>query len=229
MNMYRAVLEQQYAGQQVINTFDFISGEVPSGQLGALLIGVGMGFVPFTGITPFDADTFGGKLQAAQSLAVHYVQLLVKNLYSVTDFFTYAFPADTNGTQGADGLPPINAAGFSSDRTVSNIRRAQKRFVGLTEGQVDSLGVLNTSGLALWEAVGDKMDNVNVVPVDGGSFTFTPYVFSKHKVTRGTPPKVHYDEWPDEATALEHVAKINQFNLKPDVRSQVSRQYGRGS
>jgi hypothetical protein len=229
MPMYRVTLEGNYSGQQTINTFDMLSGAVPSGENGALLVLAGMGFAPYTGLTPFGVDTFAGKLSLAQTVQAFFIQAVCRNLYSNTDFYTFAFAPDTHGQRTGQGMSPVLAAGFTTDRTRLDIRRGQKRFVGVSESDVDAAGYLNSDGQTVWNAVGNTMDNITVVPVGAGTFTFTPYVFQKQKVERGTPLKTHYDEWATEAEALEHIAKINVWTLKPTVRSQVSRQFGRGS
>jgi hypothetical protein len=227
--MYTVTLEANYLGQQIINSWDFVSGTVPSGQLGSLLVLAGWGLAPFDTIELFGEDTVASKFALAQAGSVVYVQAICKNLYSNTDFYTFAFDAATHGQRSGQGLSPVSAAGFSTDRTVANIRRGQKRFVGVVEGDVDDGGVINADGRTVWENVGGAMENVTVVPVGAGTFTFTPYVFSKHRVVDPDTGRVSYEAWPDEATAMEHIARINQWNLKPQVRSQVSRQYGRGS
>jgi hypothetical protein len=229
MPMYRVTLEGNYSGQQTINTFDMLSGDVPSGENGALLVLAGMGLAPYTGIDIFDDGTFAAALSLAQTVEAFYVQAVCKNLYSNTDFYTFAFPAGTHGQRTGQGMSPVLAAGFTSDRTRLDIRRGQKRFVGVSESDSDAAGYLNSGGLTIWEDVGDAMDNVTVVPVGVGSFTFTPYVFSKERVVDPDTGKVTYEEWETEAEALDHIAKINVWTLKPTVRSQVSRQFGRGS
>jgi hypothetical protein len=99
----------------------------------------------------------------------------------------------------------------------------------VSEADVDALGVINSGGAAKWNDVGNDMQNVTIVPLTPtGTFTFTPYVFGTVKYT--TPSgKDAYKYYPTEVEQLDHIAKINQFNLKPQVRTQVSRQYGRGS
>lgn len=229
MPLYEVILEQSYANQQVINKFTYQTDAVPEGQLGALLVLAGMGLAPYNSIPVFDDGSLASYLALAQVAPLAYVQAIAKNPYSVTDFYTYAFPADTHGQNGGQGLSPINAAGFTSDRTRADIRRAQKRFAGVSEDDVDALGVINADGRTVWEAVGNQLDNIIVLPlVGGGTFTITPYVFGTTPYT--TPSgKTAYHLYPTEAEQLAHIAKINQFSLKPDVRSQVSRQYGRGS
>lgn len=125
-------------------------------------------------------------------------------------------------------MSPINAFAFTSDRTRSDIRRAQKRFVGLNESQVVGGGVIESATATALQTLGDAMADVNVVPAGAGSVQYTPYVFGRVAYT--TPRgKTAYKYYATETLQNDHIALITQFNLKADVRSQVSRQYGRGS
>lgn len=225
MPMYQVTLKASYFGRPVFNEFTFIGGSVPEGTLGSLAVLAGMGLAPLGDIEPFEEDTFASDLALAQVANMVYVEAVCKNLYSVTDFYTFAFAANTHGQRAGEGLSPTQAAGFNTDRTVANIRRGQKRFAGVSETDTDAGGFLNSGGRAVWEAVGNRMDNVTVVPVGGSTFTYTPYVFSKERVVDPDTGEVTYEAWPDEATALMHIARINQWTLKAATRTQTSRQY----
>lgn len=230
MPLYEVVLEQNYANQQCINMWNFQSGTVPSGVSGAFKLAVAMGAAPDTDIEPFGEDTILGKLRAFQHISTAFVQLVVRNLYSVTDFYTYAFPPNTNGTNSSsDGESPTIAFGFTSDRTRSDIRRAQKRFTGVVEGAVQSLGIIVPSVLDQLQELGDTMADVNVVPAGAGTITYTPYVFGREFYVVPSSGKDAYRYYETEAEQLDHIAQITAWTPKPQVRTQTSRQYGRGS
>lgn len=229
MPLYEVVLEQALGGQQIVNRWNFQSGTIPSGQLGAFLLAVGMGACGMGGINPFGTDTALGAIRPLQSSDVVFSQIVVKNLYSVTDFFTYAFPNSTYGQNtGGTSLSPTVAVGLSTDRTRSDVRRGQKRFAGITEADVTSLGELTEGAKTMWQAAGDTMADVVAVPVEGSAVLFTPYVFGREEYVApsGKPAYRYY------ATQVEqeaHIARINQWTLKRFTRTQASRQYGRGS
>lgn len=229
MALYEITLEQSYAGQQCINRWNYQSDAIPAGVSGAFKAIVGMGFAPDTDIEAFGENTVAGKLQAIQEEKVFFVQVIAKNLYSVTDFYTYAFPPNTIGafTSGG-GASPTQAFGYTSDKTRADIRRAQKRFVGVSGGMVDELGVLAAAHLGILQDLGDTMADINVVPAGVGSIQFTPYVFGREKYVVEDSGKDAYRYYETEAEQLEHIAKITAFTLKPTVRTQTSRQYGRG-
>lgn len=229
MALYEITLEQEYAGQQIINRWNYKADSAPTGVSGAFKALVGMGFTPDTDIPAFGTSTIGYGIKNAQSSGVTFVQAIAKNLYSVTDFYTYAFPPNTHGNNSASkGLSPTMAFGYTSDRTRSDIRRAQKRFVGVCDAETGDDGVIATDALPALQALGDTMADLNVVPAGVGSMTFTPYVFGRLKYT--TPSgKTAYKYYSSEELQLEHIAMITAFTLKPTVRTQTSRQYGRGS
>lgn len=229
MALYEITLEQSYFGQQIINRWNYQSSAPIEGVSGAFKAVVGMGFAPDTDIEPFGADTVGGKMQALQYGGAIFVQAIAKNLYSVTDFFTYAFPPGTTGlNSGSTGLSPTVAAGFNSDRTRSDIRRAQKRFVGVVEGDINEGGVFSTGAAEAWQELGDTMADINVVPSGVSAMTFTPYVFGREKYVAPSG-KDAYKYYDTESEQLDHIALITAFAFKPQTRTQTSRQYGRGS
>lgn len=228
MPLYEVTLQQIYFGQECINRWNYQAPTIPSGSSGSFLLASAMGAIADDDTPAFDQTTILGKLQQLQVVAVTFSQLVIKNLYSVTDFYTYAFPTGTVGAGGGEGMSPINALGYTSDRTVSNIRRSQKRFTGLAESVVDAGGVLSSAFATSAQALGTVMGNPNTVTIDGVSTVFNPVVLSREKYHPTGKTTWAYRYWPDEATQLTHLAPITQFNVKNQVRSQTSRQYGRG-
>lgn len=230
MPLYEITLEQTYFGQQVINRWNYQSGAVPAGQSGAFLAVVAMGAIADDDTAPFAETTVLGQIKGIQTLDAVFVQIVAKNLYSVTDFYTYAFPPNTVGNNNTgQSLSPAMAFGFTSDRTRSDIRRAQKRLCGVGENYVDGGGVIPALMMTAVQAVGDVMANPNTVNLDGVTTVFTPFVFGREKYHPEGKTTWAYRYYETEAEQLLHMAKINAFTAKPNVRTQTSRQYGRGS
>lgn len=229
MPMYEITLEQSYVGQQCINRWNYISDAPPAGVNGAFKALVGMGFTPDTDITAFGEGTVAALLQTIQSGGVTFVQAVARNLYSDTDFYTYSFPSATAGLGTGEAMSPALAYGFTSDRTNAGIRRAQKRFVGVTESTVGSGGIFTDAALTQIQLLGDAMGDINLAPTGAGSMTFTPYVFGRLKYHPPGKTTWAYKYYETEAEQMEHIARINQFTAKRQVRTQTSRQYGRGA
>lgn len=230
MPLYEFTLEQSLGGQQVINRWNYQGDAVPAGALGALLLMQAMGAAPPETGDPFGEGTVLGDLRPLQSTDTIFVQAIAKNLYSVTDFYTYAFPPNTFGqNSGGTSLSPTAAVGLTSDRTRADIRRAQKRFVGVTEFETSGAGLLTSGAQTTWQILGDTMGDISLAPSGGSVMTFTPFVFGREKYVVPESGKDAYRYYETEAEQLEHIARINVFNVKPSIRTQTSRQYGRGS
>jgi len=229
MPLYEVTLEQSFANQQIINRWNYVGDAVPAGESGAALALQAMG-----AIAPPSGDAFGvgtvlGDLRPLQSTDVIFVQIIARNIYSVTDFMSYAFPPNTYGENtGGQSLSPTAAVGLTSDRTRADIRRAQKRFTGICEPDVVGKGELSGSALAGWQVLGDTMGDIMIGVGAVTPMTFTPHVFGR--IDYPTPSgKTAYKYYSTEVLQREHIARINQWNLKRQVRTQASRQYGRGS
>jgi len=229
MPLYEITLEQKLAGQQTINRFNYESGAIPSGSLGALLLIQALGFTVNDAIPAFDPSTVAGQLKALQAVAVNWIQVVCKNLYDPTDYYSYPFPAGTTSDNGSsEAESPVIAVGFATNRTRTDVRRGQKRFTGLTEGQVGDVGNLTPSALASWQAIGDNMAIDAVADTGADTVSFTPYVFGR-KRTVDLDGKVSYPYWPDATQQMAHAMKILSWTVKPQVRTQGTRQYGRGA
>lgn len=230
MPLYEITLEQTLFGQQIVNRWNYQSGVIPAGNSGSFLALVGMGFAPMGEIEAFGPSTAAGQLQNLQSTAVTFVQAIAKNLYSNTDFYTYAFPPATTGLNGGSNpMSPVVAAGFATNRTRSDIRRGQKRFAGITEADLGNGGEFVDVFKTGWQNLGDTMADVNIVPVDSSPVSFTPFVFGREKYHPEGKTTWAYKYYPTEAEQLEHIAAITAWNFKTFMRTQNTRQYGRGS
>lgn len=229
MPLYEITLEQVFAGQQCINRWNYQSAAIPSGSLGALLLIQAMGFAVNDTIPAFDASTIAGQLQSLQAVAVNWVQAVCKNIYDPTDYYSYPFPAGTTSLNGgSEAESPVIAVGFSTNRTRTDVRRGQKRFAGLTEGQVGDVGNLTSGARSSWQALGDNMAIDAVADTGPDTVSFTPYVFGR-KRTVALDGKVSYPYWPTETEQMAHAMKILSWTVKSTVRTQGTRQYGRGA
>lgn len=228
MPLYEVILEQNFANQQCINKWNYLSGEIPAGVSGAFKAIVGMGFAPDDDIEPFGAETIAGKMQVLQASFCFFVQVIARDIFNPLDYFTYAFPADTHGNNGTtQPMSPAAAYSFATNRSRGDMSRGQKRFVGVVEGAVGDLGIIISDALDELQILGDTMADINVVPAGEDTITFTPYVFGTTPYT--TPSgKTAYHYYPTEEDQLENIMRITQWTPKPQMRTQVSRQYGHG-
>ena len=234
MAIMEIVLEQSYAGQQCINRFNYVASGTPATlslsfalfqAVGALydVLNPGNGY-PSTGLMNAIADL--------QDSNVTFEQITVRDVYSVTDFYSSPFVNALVGDVSGDGLAPHNAFGFITNRVRTDVRRGTKRFVGVNESFSGEQGILQGSATSLCVALAAKMSAVLTVDDEGNTLTFTPAVCGKHRYEPNpgayTPPRYAYEYWEDEATQMLHTAQGIVWDYYPNIRSQVSRQRGRG-
>ena len=222
------VLVQSLAGQQVVNKWNYVSSGTPVGVTNSQGLIVAFGGV-YDAVTTHDfpADTCMKFIRNLQSSDVKNIQLLCRNIYPGADFYEIPYPLEAAGSVDSPSLPPFAAYGFNTSRVTTAIRRGQKRFAGVTESANDGEGNLNSTFLGLMGDLADAM-SANLSYTDGGnSLTFIPAIVHKEKYT--TPAgNDAYRYYSTEAVQLTHLAQGFAWNTKSQVRSQTSRQYGRG-
>jgi hypothetical protein len=176
----------------------------------------------------FPVGKIGNSIQAITSTLVVWSQVLSRNVYDPTDFIDLPLNPAVAGTAAGESLSPINAYGLRSNRTRLDIGRGYKRFVGVVESAVATGGTIESAALTALNAIADLMGDI--ITFTDGSLTdsFTPVVVKKLKYT--TPSgKTAYKYYPTEAEQLTKLAVGVTWESYLQVRSQVSRQYGRGA
>jgi len=235
MALMEVTLEQTYAGQECVNRWNYLASGTPAAvtfsfalvsALGAVFdeVAVPPGYPP-TGLMQ--------KIANVQAAGVSFQTLTCKDVYSATDFFSVAFVNPLVGAQAGEGMSPIQAIGFRTNRVRSDIRRATKRFVGVSESDVGALGVIvpafmTSDVIPLAEAMTDILefdDSSNLL-------SFAPCVVKKQRYNTVTqlpdPDGNAYRYYPTFAEQEDLLATSVTWEPYDQVRSQVSRQYGRG-
>lgn len=226
-SLYEVVLDQRFEGQQVINRFNYIGAGTPAAVTMSFALISAMGFIPDAGVYP--AGLFSS-IRDLQSADLSYVEVVAKDVYSFTDFYSLPYTALGGNVSSASGnQPPFVAYSFSTTRVRSDIRRGQRRLAGLVEGSVDSYGMLTSGNLALAGDLCDWMDQVLTYDDEGTTLTFTPVIVSKEEYTPVGSTKKAYKYYPDYAEQSEHLAQGFEWFVKPQITTQNSRKVGRGS
>lgn len=221
MPVYEVVLRQRYYNQETVNRWNYILTGTPAAVTGAF------GLISAMGAISLSVGTLIAALRALQSDQVDFVDIEARNIYSTTDFYTRPFATSTNGQQSGEGMSPIQAYGFRTSRVRTDVRRGTKRFAGVSESLITSGGLLTETGLTAANALKDKMDDALSYDDEGNTLTYTPCVCGKEAYT--TPSgKTAYRYYGTEASQLAHTASGVLWETYDTVRSQVSRQYGRG-
>lgn len=231
MALLEATLLQTYFNQECVNRFYYQSVGEPAATTLSFLLTRGMGAIESAGV--YDPARLLKKIGLMQSSAVSFVTLTVKRLYSATDFYSLPFISPLSGSISGDSLSPTAAIGFRTNRTRSDIRRATKRFAGMTEANNDPGGVLASAFVTgVVNAVRLALGAPIIETDEANTVTFTPVVLGKQRYDPETHlPDVNgraYRLYPTEAEQLTHVMSGIVWDNYSTVRTQTSRQYGRG-
>lgn len=229
MPVMEVTLQQSYASQEIINRWTYLASGTPAAVSFSFALISAMGAIESGGVYP--AGGLMALLAACQSSQVSFVQIGARDVYSVTDFYETPFIVNLNGSRTGEPLSPINALGFRTNRTRTDIRRATKRFTGISENDVSSFGSLQGAFVTGQAApLGAKMSEVLEYDDEGNTLSFAPIVCGKEKyaVPGSSPVRYAYRYYPTEEDQLDHIMESIAWDNYPEVRSQVSRQFGRG-
>lgn len=225
--LYELVLNQTYFAQECVNRWNYVMEGTPSGVTGAYGLVFSAGAI-LEGDPP-DLPTGGmmAILQALQDSQVVFVQISARNVYDPTDFYTYAWTTPITGAVSGGGVSPSVAWGFRTNRVRADVRRGQKRFVGVALSD-SANGGLFTGGAITRQ---NNMATAMTVPVyyteGGNSLTYAPAVCKREKYTTpaGNPA---YRYYASESAQLAQTVTGIIWERLPNTRTQGSRQYGRG-
>lgn len=227
MPIYEVTLRQTYFGQRCINRFHYI-GETPSeGSAAAFSLINAMGFVGSGSPVVYPAGSLFSLIRAIQATVLQYDEVEARNLYDPLDFFVRPFPSPTVGLSGGEASSPVLSTGFRSNRVRTDIGRGFKRFTGISESALASGGAIDAGVLATLAPLAAQL-GADISYTSGAViYTFTPCVlgFQKYETPSGRDA---YRPYPTEAEQLEHAAFPVAYSAMPQVRTQNSRQYGRG-
>lgn len=225
MAVMEALLRMQYAEQQVINRWNFVSSGTPAAVSLSFALASALGVIP--GVGGYDPLTMIGWMVGTLSDQAFFLELQTRDIYSVTDFYTTPFPADTHGEDAADSGSPFDAYGFRTNRIRSDVARGTKRLVGVVEPYVGDTGLLTPTGLGFMNNGAAIMSEVLEYDDEGNTLTFTPSVCGKQRY-EPTPETVAYKYYPTAAEQLAKTAVGVTWQPYNSLRSQVSRQRGHG-
>lgn len=225
MALYEVTLTTVFQGEQCINRWNYVSIGTPAVVTGSFALVSAMLGANAQPADPTNASLIYAIMQLVSN-QVQFVGLTAKAIYDVIDFYERPFVPRLNGLVQGEALPPFAAFGFRTSRVRQDISRATKRFVGVAEG-------LQTSGTIIpldpdyLTALANRMSETLVYDDEGNSVSFTPAVVKKerYETPQGT---FAYRYYADQATQMSNVATGILWEAYPTIRSQTSRQFGRG-
>lgn len=228
MPLMELTLVQDYQGQEIVNRWNYLAAGTPAAVSFSFALTSAIGAIESGGVYP--ADTLMTDLAACQNGGVSFIETSVKDVYSVTDFFTSPFIVALDGTDATAGQPqsPTMAYGYRTNRTRLDIRRGTKRFVGVGETRTESGGIISQGFLdSQITDLATTMGSVLQYDDSGNILSFTPVIVGKEKYT--TPSgRDAYRYYGTEAEQLTHLMQSIVWQPYTQVRTQTSRQYGRG-
>jgi hypothetical protein len=228
MAILELVVNQKYYNQLVINRFHYVQSGTPAAVTPSFALTFATGFAPATGSPPtFESDTLADYFKGSVSLQLQFISVFSRNLYSATDFYEVPYPVPVVGGQTGEAASPALAYGLFSNRVRTDVRRGQKRLSGVTETLVDAGGVVSAGQVAGLASLCGKMSDILTYDDEGNTLSFTPCVLGLDEYTTDKG-NTAYRVFPTESEQLSHTAQGISWQPYTTVRTQVSRQYGRG-
>ena len=215
---------QTYDNQQCVNTFNYIGIGTPAAVTSSFALTAAMGFI--NGVTPDIGDIYG-TWKNFVNLGVLFTEVQVKDVYSDTDFYTLPLIPPNLGIQGDEPMASFNAFAFQTNRVRADVRRGNKRFVGVGEGNTDGYGVIEPSFLTSMQSFGTELSNILTYDDEGNQLSFTPVVVSKESYAPSAG-RTAYRYYATESEQLNHTAVGVAWTPKAAITTQVSRKRGRG-
>lgn len=228
MSLYEVVLNQTYFAQECVNRWNYGCVGEPVGVTGSFGLTFALGAILEGDPLDLPVGGFMATLQALQNSQVVFVDLLVRNVYDPTDFYTYAWTTPIVGGVAGGGVSPTVAFGFRTNRLRADIRRGQKRFVGVSLSDDANGGLFTGTTVTRMNAMAAKMSEVLEYTGGGNSLQFSPAVCKRERYTTpaGNPA---YRYFASESTQATNSVGPVTWERLVDSRTQGSRQYGRGA
>lgn len=232
---YEVTIQGSTQGQQIVNRLNFFTASEEITVATALGLAVALGVNPVNVLLGPESDSVLFHYLTLQTNQLQLSQLMIRNIYQVTDFYTVPLAgAGWAGYQtlGAGENLPFVAMKFVTSRTRLDIKAGSLALTAPGESIVDPQGVI-TSGPFL-AAMQDFCDALNAPPfynVGDNTAEFLPSVFSKQKyeVPDSDPVRYAYRYWPTQSEQSDHSAINVTWSLRDRVTSQTSRRWGKGA
>jgi len=225
--LYELTLSGTYFNQQVINRFNYVSTGTPASVMGSFALMSAFGLIPELTVYPATAPFAIMMYGLADDFVINSAVVRAAALYAPEDFYERPFITPYAGTNAGEPLSPAMAFGFRTNRVRLDIDRGTKRLCGVTETQVGAGGVLVSGTMDQNAIIAEKWSEVLEYDDEGATLSFTPCIVSKEEYTTPAGKKA-YKYYPTLAEQMEHVATSIIWQPYSTVRTQNSRQYGRG-
>lgn len=227
MPIYEVTLRQTYFGQRLINRFHYVGDNPSEGSQGAFSLINAMGFVGTGSPVTYPVGSLFSLLRAIQATVLQYDEVEARNLYQPTDFFVRPFPSPTVGLSGGEPSSPVLSLGFRTNRVRTDVGRGFKRFAGVSESALSAGGLIDAGVLASLAPLAAALSADLSYTSGAEIYNFAACVlsFESYETPSG---RTAYRPYATEAEQLAHAATPVIYAAMDRVRTQNSRQYGRG-
>lgn len=225
--LYEVTLRQTYFAQQVINRFHYNSAGTPASVQGSFALTYAMGFVPDGTPPVWDEDALFWAIRDITSNQLVFNEVEVAAMYDPVDFYLRPFGSGVAGLVSTEAASPVLAYGFQSNRVRTDVRRGSKRFAGVLEAYVGAGGQIIPELSGQMNTLAALLSAPLTYDDEGNTLTFSPVVlrFEEYETPRGNRA---YKPYATLSAQLAHMAEGITYSPQATVRSQTSRQYGRG-
>ena len=228
--LYELTLVYAFAGQSMVNRWNYLLNGVPAAVSGSFALTSAAGALYDNIAIPpgYPSGTLVSSVADMLSVEAVLQEITVLNVYDPVDFYQTPFTQTYAGKRTGESASPLLAFGFRTNVVRRDIRRGMKRFGGLSENAGTTGGEVNHAAMdAYAQALIDVM-NANLDYNDeGNTLTFAPCIVGKEKYVAPSG-KNAYRYYGTFAEQADHLATGIQWQSYNHLRSQVSRQYGRG-
>ncbi len=225
--LYELTLVTAYFEQLCINRWNYKMTGTPAAVAGSFALAFASGFLSNVVGGNFTFGSLAQNIRVNLSNGVRFLEITSRAIYSTTDFYGSPINPARFGAVAGQGSAPFVAFGFRTNRVRTDVRRATKRFVGVSEDDVETGGAVSGGRFAGLTELASAMSQSLTYIDEGQTLTFVPVVCGKERYT--TPSgSTAYRYFPTLAEQLTRTAEGVLWQPYPQVRSQTSRQYGRG-
>ena len=216
---------QLYDQQSCLTTFHYLASGTPAAVTRSFAMLAAMGFID--GVTPDVGNVFG-RWKTLVSDALVFPEVTAKAVYSLTDFYTLPLLANNMGSATGQPTSAFSAFPFQTSRVRSDIRRGNKRLVGVIEDAITDFGEVSITYKGYADLLAVDFTSTLTYDDEGNTLTFIPVVVSKEPYV--TPSgKTAYQYYDTEIEQALHLATGVLWFAKDFATTQSSRKRGRGA
>lgn len=234
MAIFEVVLAGRLFEQQTVSRWNYVSSGTPAAVSLSFALASALGAIfDTTAIPPnYPEGTMLWEISQLCSADWVWEQITVLDVFSAVDFYQTPFVQPFGGAQALSASSPYIAFGFRTNQVRRDVARGTKRLAGVPEEYMAIGGAITGAAVAQMLVVAEAMSDTLTYDDEGNVLSFAPAICGKQRYDPETglpsPTGTAYRYYADAAAQLAHTALSVTWQGYPQVRSQVSRQYGHG-